>query len=154
MCFVHILSRVHLVGTALCANEASVVIWEWTYRAGRNCPIENIIQDTSARAWSKKIFVERGLLKSCTVVPRSVALESIKWLLKQKRIPGNHHAQSSLRQTGLGWGDKRFHICQSQQRTLSTRLVPLPGAETEAPEDMQGISSNLLHNLWFLHTSS
>ena len=79
-----------------------------TYMAGRNYPIENIIQDTSARAWNNKNFVQGDLLKSCMVVPRSVTLESINWLLKQKLIPGNHHAQSSLRQIGLGWGGRHF----------------------------------------------
>lgn len=47
-----------------------------------------------------------------------------------------------------------FNVCQTQERTLTMRLVPIPGAVTEAPEDRQGISSNLLHNLWVLHTSS
>lgn len=47
-----------------------------------------------------------------------------------------------------------FNVCQTQQRTLTMRLVPIPGAVTEAPEDRQGISSNLLHNLWVLRTSS
>lgn len=77
MFFVQVLSRVHLVGTALCLNEASVVVQDQIYVARRNYPIETIIQDTSARACSNQNFVERDLLKSCMVVPIPVTLESI-----------------------------------------------------------------------------
>lgn len=66
------------MGTALCLNEASVVVQEQIYVTRRNYPIETIIQDTSAEACSNKNFVERDLLKPCMVVPISVTLESIK----------------------------------------------------------------------------